>query len=193
MTQTAPIALVAAMVISLAAPVFAQGSSGGFLSRIFGSGEPANLRATIWVDPDGCEHWVIDDGAEGYMSQHLDPHGKPVCRGKQGSNGICKTFEAAALFGVGSARVSSDARSSLQSYFETIPGRKIIVSGHTDSTGGEDANLNLSLRRASAVASIAAEMGVNAEARGFGETVPLASNDTTEGRARNRRVELTCM
>ena len=28
---------------------------------------------TIWVDPDGCEHWVMDDGAEGYISSHLTP------------------------------------------------------------------------------------------------------------------------
>ena len=35
---------------------------------------------TIWVDPDGCEHWVMDDGAEGYMSPHVNRHGIPVCR-----------------------------------------------------------------------------------------------------------------
>ena len=36
---------------------------------------------TIWVDPDECEHWVMDDGFEGYLSQRLDPYGKPVCSG----------------------------------------------------------------------------------------------------------------
>ena len=38
-----------------------------------------NLKAGIWVDPNGCEHWIIDDGIEGYMSQRLQPNGKPVC------------------------------------------------------------------------------------------------------------------
>ena len=38
-----------------------------------------NLQAGIWVDPDGCEHWIIDDGIEGYLSQRLQPDGKPVC------------------------------------------------------------------------------------------------------------------
>ena len=33
---------------------------------------------TIWVDPDGCELWIMDDGAEGYMSPHLIPEGLPV-------------------------------------------------------------------------------------------------------------------
>lgn len=41
----------------------------------------SQLRAGIWVDPTGCEHWIIDDGAEGYLSQRLDKYGKPVCSG----------------------------------------------------------------------------------------------------------------
>lgn len=32
----------------------------------------------IWVDPDGCEHWVMDDGAEGYMTPNIRPDGRPV-------------------------------------------------------------------------------------------------------------------
>ena len=35
----------------------------------------------VWVDPDGCEHWVMDDGVEGYLSARLDKYGKPVCSG----------------------------------------------------------------------------------------------------------------
>ena len=41
----------------------------------------SQLRAGIWVDPNGCDHWIIDDGAEGYLSSRLDPSGKPVCTG----------------------------------------------------------------------------------------------------------------
>jgi hypothetical protein len=37
------------------------------------------LAATIWVDPDGCKHWVIDDGAEGYMTPILNLDGTPDC------------------------------------------------------------------------------------------------------------------
>ncbi|MEL7164604.1 MAG: hypothetical protein AAFY52_06185 [Pseudomonadota bacterium] len=39
------------------------------------------LQAGIWVDPNGCDHWIIDDGVEGYLSARLDPYGKPVCSG----------------------------------------------------------------------------------------------------------------
>lgn len=41
----------------------------------------SQLQAGIWVDPNGCDHWIIDDGIEGYLSQRLDRNGKPVCSG----------------------------------------------------------------------------------------------------------------
>ncbi|AAV97146.1 lipoprotein (plasmid) [Ruegeria pomeroyi DSS-3] len=39
----------------------------------------SQLKAGIWVDPTGCQHWIIDDGLEGYLSQRMDRNGKPVC------------------------------------------------------------------------------------------------------------------
>ena len=39
------------------------------------------LVAGVWVDPTGCDHWIIDDGVEGYLSARLDKYGKPVCSG----------------------------------------------------------------------------------------------------------------
>ncbi len=39
------------------------------------------LQAGIWIDPNGCDHWIIDDGVEGYMSPRLDRFGRPVCSG----------------------------------------------------------------------------------------------------------------
>jgi hypothetical protein len=39
------------------------------------------LVAGIWVDPNGCDHWIIDDGVEGYLSERLTPDGRPVCSG----------------------------------------------------------------------------------------------------------------
>lgn len=41
----------------------------------------SQLRAGIWVDPNGCDNWIIDDGVEGYLSARLDKYGKPVCSG----------------------------------------------------------------------------------------------------------------
>ncbi|MCZ0812783.1 MAG: hypothetical protein ACQEVT_04020 [Pseudomonadota bacterium] len=41
----------------------------------------SQLQAGIWVDPNGCDHWIIDDGLEGYLSARTDRYGKPVCSG----------------------------------------------------------------------------------------------------------------
>lgn len=41
----------------------------------------SDLQAGIWVDPNGCDHWIVDDGFEGYMSPRLAPNGEPVCSG----------------------------------------------------------------------------------------------------------------
>ncbi len=41
----------------------------------------SGMKAGIWVDPNGCDHWIIDDGVEGYLSARIDKYGKPVCSG----------------------------------------------------------------------------------------------------------------
>ena len=72
--------------------------------------------------------------------------------------------------------------------------QKITVVGHTDSKGSDAYNQKLSERRASTVANYLAENGVPSqliEAYGQGEKNPVATNKTAEGRAQNRRVEVT--
>ena len=49
--------------------------------QIIGRSALTELQAGIWVDPGGCEHWIIDDGVEGYLSQRLQRNGRPVCSG----------------------------------------------------------------------------------------------------------------
>jgi outer membrane protein OmpA-like peptidoglycan-associated protein len=69
----------------------------------------------------------------------------------------------------------------------------VSVEGHTDSAGTEEYNLGLSMRRATAVKDFLVGHGVEASrlsTRGLGESAPVASNDTSDGRAQNRRVEL---
>ncbi|MFV0408589.1 MAG: OmpA family protein [Paracoccus sp. (in: a-proteobacteria)] len=71
---------------------------------------------------------------------------------------------------------------------------QIELAGHTDSQGGDDANMALSLERAEAVLTALreAELAIqNMTAQGYGETRPIAENDTQEGREANRRIEMT--
>jgi outer membrane protein OmpA-like peptidoglycan-associated protein len=73
------------------------------------------------------------------------------------------------------------------------PGLRLAVEGHTDSVGGDEYNQRLSEERGGAVRDYLTEQGMPADsvtARGFGETQPVASNDTAAGRQQNRRVEL---
>ena len=71
---------------------------------------------------------------------------------------------------------------------------KIMISGFTDNVGKPEDNLKLSIGRAVAVVNYLLGKGVNNNRlsfKGFGETKPIASNDTEEGKALNRRTELT--
>lgn len=54
----------------------------------------SDLQAGIWVDPNGCDHWIVDDGLEGYLSPRLDRTGKPVCSGVAPPNTATGDFKA---------------------------------------------------------------------------------------------------
>ncbi len=100
------------------------------------------------------------------------------------------------LFDTGSAELKPGAREKLAKISGILlahPGLTLQVEGHTDSVGTDEYNQQLSGRRADSVRDYLASAGVPAStmsARGFGKTQPVATNDTAEGRQRNRRVEL---
>lgn len=143
----------------------------------------------IWVDPDGCEHWVIDDGAEGFMTPHVRRDGTPVCR----ATATCAIFGADQLFRTGSANISDFDRRRLERFFRTARQVTLTIEGHTDSRASDAYNLRLSQARARSVARIARQVGARvADVQGFGERRPRASNATSAGRAQNRRVEVKC-
>jgi K(+)-stimulated pyrophosphate-energized sodium pump len=73
---------------------------------------------------------------------------------------------------------------------------KLKVGGYTDNTGNEQANMALSQKRAEAVKTALVNMGVKADrldAEGYGPQYPVATNDTEEGRAQNRRISVRVM
>jgi outer membrane protein OmpA-like peptidoglycan-associated protein len=100
------------------------------------------------------------------------------------------------LFDTGSYTLKPGAREKLAKISGIVlahPGLNLQIEGHTDSVGTDEFNQQLSERRADSVRDFLAEQGVPGSAisaRGFGKTQPVASNDTPEGRQRNRRVEL---
>jgi outer membrane protein OmpA-like peptidoglycan-associated protein len=103
-------------------------------------------------------------------------------------------FNTDGLFETGSAEVSSpDTFTNLVARInESAPGATVQVRGHTDSTGDPASNQALSDQRAASIASFLTGAGVDATVTsiGFGETQPLALEDTDAGRQFNRRVEV---
>lgn len=110
--------------------------------------------------------------------------------------GIKITFDSGILFAINSSELSAVSKEEiaklaeiLQKYEDT----NVMFAGYTDNTGREEYNLELSEKRASAVAEYAAVTGVDASRMtitGYGEAEPVASNETAEGRSENRRVEV---
>jgi len=145
---------------------------------------------TIWVDPDGCEHWVMDDGWEGYMTPHVTRQGIPVCR----RGNVCGVMNSDQLFATDSAHINAQGRARLMEFFRKTNAISYIITGHTDSRASDEYNLDLSLRRANSVARVAAQSGARiADVRGYGERMPKAPNTTAAGMQQNRRVEIICI
>jgi len=144
----------------------------------------------IWVDPDGCEHWVMDDGAEGYMTPHTNRQGIPVCR----RGNVCGVMNSDQFFATNSHKISNSGRQQLANFFRSASASAYVIAGHTDSRASDDYNMRLSYNRAATVANVARSTGARvADVRGYGERMPRASNGTSSGMAQNRRVEIICI
>jgi chemotaxis protein MotB len=129
--------------------------------------------------------------------------GEPVVVTKQDGS-ILLTSSADYLYPSGGWQLPQDAPllDKMLPTFTKLQNTRIVVGGFTDNTPigpqlksmGISDNLDLSSKRAAAVVTYLSSHGVNPNllsAQGFGDTHPVASNDTPDGRARNRRVEIT--
>jgi outer membrane protein OmpA-like peptidoglycan-associated protein len=110
--------------------------------------------------------------------------------------GLVVSLSGGILFETGKSALKTDAQVSLAKLagiLLMIPNTNIQIEGHTDATGTEEKNAKLSLERASAVMEFLESQGVEKarmSAKGLAAAQPVASNDTPDGRAKNRRVEI---
>ncbi|MFO7312829.1 OmpA family protein [Rhodothermus marinus] len=120
----------------------------------------------------------------------------PDARIERVGEGILVTFDSGILFDFDSATLRPEAREKLRRLAESLkkyPETEVLIVGHTDSTGPEEYNQRLSERRAEAAAAFLMQQGIRPSrirTMGKGETEPIASNATEEGRQLNRRVEI---
>ncbi|MGE0824590.1 MAG: OmpA family protein [Candidatus Binatia bacterium] len=119
-------------------------------------------------------------------------------KAKQTERGLVLTL-GDVLFEYNKATLKPGAMQNLYqlvTFLKENPSRNLIIEGHTDSTGSDAYNLELSQRRARAVASFLVENGVEQgriTTRGYGEAYPVASNGSEVGRQENRRVEIVIL
>jgi outer membrane protein OmpA-like peptidoglycan-associated protein len=145
---------------------------------------------------------VVGGAAGAIIGNYMDQQAAELERDLEGARiervgeGIKITFAGGLLFDVDRADLRPAAQENLvkltqilQKYDDT----NILVEGHTDATGTEEYNMDLSLRRSSSVATFLAAQGVlsgRLSAVGYGEIQPIATNETADGRRQNRRVEV---
>jgi len=169
----------------------------------------------VRVGPSGCADWEIPvtclpepppippppppkvdsdhDGVYDHADQCAEtPRGWAV--DAKGCVEIEKVVLSGVNFGLGSAQLLPAASGALRTVvtaMQASPAVEVEVGGHTDSIGPADKNQRLSERRAAAVKQFLVDAGIDAariSVKGYGEAEPVDSNETTPGRANNRRV-----
>ncbi|HET7602638.1 MAG TPA: OmpA family protein [Gemmatimonadales bacterium] len=120
----------------------------------------------------------------------------PGAKVERVGEGILVTFDSGILFGFDSTVVRSEGQENLRNLADNLdkyPDTDLLIVGHTDSVGADSYNQDLSERRATAAAQLLQADGVDGSrirTAGRGETEPVESNDSAEGRQKNRRVEV---
>lgn len=145
---------------------------------------------------------AIGGAAGAIIGNYMDKQAEEMERDLEGAKverigeGIKITFPSGILFDVNKSALQPVARENLvklAAILNKYEDTDILIEGHTDSTGPEEYNMDLSIRRANSVGTYLADNNVSParfKLLGYGETQPIATNDTVEGRKQNRRVEI---
>lgn len=170
-------------------------AAGGVIGGVIGSktGSTA-VGAIIGAAVGGAAGALIGN----YMDRQAEEMRKDLegARVERVGEGIKITFPSGILFATNKYDLQSSARDDIQRLAKILnkySDTNVLIEGHTDSDGTEAYNQTLSEKRASSVASYAEGLGVKSSritTKGYGETQPVASNATPEGKQANRRVEI---
>ena len=169
---------------------------GGILGNNIGDGGNSALGAIVGG--------VVGGASGAYIGNRMDEQAKKIQEEIPGAEvvrvgeGIAVTFDenSGVYFATNQDQVNADSLTSLLKLVEILkqyPKTNIVVEGHTDSTGSASYNMDLSRRRSMSVTDFLIKNGISSKrliTKWFGEEQPKHTNETAEGRAKNRRVEL---
>jgi outer membrane protein OmpA-like peptidoglycan-associated protein len=170
------------------------GAAGGALGGVMAGGENTALGVILGS--------AIGGSAGAIIGKQMDRQAEELEKDLENAEiervgeGIKITFDSGLMFPIDQSSLTEKSKQNLIDLAETLKkyeDTNILVEGHTDNTGKEEYNLNLSKERANSVKNYLSSLGVDQkrlELVAFGETNPIASNDTEVGRQKNRRVEV---
>lgn len=145
---------------------------------------------------------VVGGAAGAIIGHQMDQQASELDRDLEGATvtrvgeGIVVTFDGGILFDFDRADLRPQARANLEELSRNLQRHErteVLILGHTDSVGSAAYNQGLSERRAQSAANYVVSLGIPSHrisTRGLGETDPIATNETAEGRQLNRRVEV---
>ena len=170
------------------------GTVGGVVGGVIGKNNGSGTKgAIIGSVVGGAAGAVIGDYMDKQAEEIEQIEGAEV---ERVGEGIMVTFDSGILFEFGKYSLTEASKVELNrmaDVFKKYPETDIMIDGHTDSVGSDATNQRLSEQRAASVADYLAQTGIDRlrmQTVGHGETLPVATNDTDEGRAANRRVEV---
>lgn len=167
-------------------------AAGAGLGAIIGNQTGNAGKGALW----GAAAGAVLGGAIGNRLDKQAKELEALAETKRTENGIVTKLKGDILFDSGSATLKPAAATNLNQIAAIIkkyPEDRVLIVGHTDSTGKAKTNQTLSEQRAKTVMEHMTAQGLPAGTvtfQGMGPSQPIASNDTADGRARNRRVEL---
>lgn len=172
------------------------GAGGGVVGAVIGraAGNTA-MGAIIGAAVGGAAGAIIGRKMDKQAEEMAKVLGNETAEVKREGEGIVINFKEKVLFGFDRSDLNGNAQTNLTKLVEVLqkyPDTNIEIIGHTDSKGTDAYNQALSERRANAVVSYLRDRGISSTrltAKGMGESDPVATNDTEEGRSQNRRVE----
>lgn len=180
---TVPLLALALILASCAAPMTKQEQESG---ATVAGGPPTGIAAAMIGDYMDREEKEL----QGYASTG---DGGRVTRD---ANQLLLSLRSDVFFDVGSSVLKTGGDERIGRLCEVLnryPDTRVVINGHTDSTGSEQLNMRLSEERSKVIREAVLSRGVHQsrlESRGYGESTPIASNATEAGRKQNRRIDI---